>query len=103
MELADKQQGGTDMLIRKIYEAPNCESIDYIYEINEHKRVAFNCTSSNEIKMIGLYKDNDSLEHYWFKGLYYMENLTPEDEGEIDLIDTDKLIRMVCFDEGESC
>lgn len=74
------------------------------YGVTLFKRIIFDVNPDNSIRRVTMAdwrKDcSECLEYYDIKGLYYMENLTPEDEGEIDLIDTDKLISMVCFDEG---
>lgn len=76
-------------------------AVYYYYQVSDTKRVDFRCLSSNEIEVVYLYEKGSEMQAYPVKGLYYMENLTPEDEGEIDVIDTDKLISMICFDEKE--
>ena len=92
------------MLLKKINTVRMSGVVYHYYQVNETKRVDFRCKPSNEIETIYLYEkgEDKDMHAYSLQGLYYMENLTPEDEGEIDLIDTDKLIRMVEFDEMEA-
>ena len=90
------------MLLKKINTLRMNGLVYHYYQVNETKRVDFRCKPSNEIETIYFYEKGVGKDMYAYslQGLYYMENLTPEDQGEIDLIDTEKLIKMVCFDEG---
>ena len=91
------------MLIKMNFKKGPNTCVGYNYEVGNGKTIHFLCRPSNEIIEIELCEKYAGIvASYSFKGLYYMENLTPEDEGEIDQIDTDKLIRMVCFDEKEA-
>lgn len=95
------------MLIKRFTTTRNDENtVIYSYQVADEKFIDFYCNNDRSIRTITLFDDslpwdNDNwAQTYEVKGLYYMENLTPEDEGEIELIDSDKVIRMVCFDEG---
>lgn len=87
------------MLLKKTW----TEDCTHCYEVTGAKRIVFDVEKDNSIKKITLIDWRKNLEDcsitYEVKGLYYMENLTPEDEGEIDLIDVDKLLNMIKFDE----
>lgn len=90
------------MLLEKIKTVKMTGIVYHYYIMNGNKRIDFCCKPSNEILNLYLWEIGKDMQTYAFKGLYYMENLTPEDEGDIGVIDTDKLIRMVEFDEMEA-
>lgn len=97
------------MLIKRFTTTRNDENtVIYSYQVAYEKFIDFHCNNDRSIRTIILFDDslpwnNDNwAQTYELKGLYYMENLTPADAGEIDLIDTEKLIRMVRFDEMEA-
>ena len=88
------------MLIKKMWtEGMHC------YKVSQAKRIVFDVRRDNSIEKVNLIdwrkEFPECIVKYEVKGLYYMENLTPEDEGEIDYIDVDKLLKMIQFDEME--
>lgn len=89
------------MLIKKMW----TEAGMHCYKVSQAKRIVFDVRRDNSIEKVNLIDWRKEFPEcsveYEVKGLYYMENLTPEDEGEIDYIDVDKLLKMIQFDEME--
>ena len=77
----------------------------HCYEVTQMKRIVLDVNQDNSIKTVTMIDWNKEFpecrNEYSLSGLYYIENLTPEDHGEIDQIDSDKLIHMLMFDEME--
>ena len=90
------------MLIKKNFSKGHNSVVGHNYDLGNGKTIHFLCRPSNEVIEIELCEKYCGIvDSYTVKGLLYMECFTPEDEGEIDVIDTDKLIQHIRFDEME--
>lgn len=90
------------MLLTKNYTSSTDTYRIYEYTVptNDQKHVTFFCEPSNRISSIYLFEGTKSVAHYRVRTQEYMEVLTPHEDGDLEQIDTDKLVKMICFDEG---
>ena len=82
----------------------DCRSSDknyYSYNVSENRLIDFFCNKDNSISRICLVDiRNDDILSFDLFGLYYMENLAPENEDGINFIDTDKLINIAYLEDA---